>query len=140
VARLAQVCEAFDIPWLVIRALSDLAGADSALTSTSSLKRSRSVRLGSYSACFRRWAEPGVLRRAVTFASTRPRGTQISDVAARLHVAPHTAAILRAVVEGRFARWLWHFLIRRKRAVPLAQQDLAPERRGQPAPAATGGF
>jgi adenosylhomocysteine nucleosidase len=27
----AQVCEAFDIPWLVIRALSDLAGADSGL-------------------------------------------------------------------------------------------------------------
>jgi adenosylhomocysteine nucleosidase len=26
---LAQVCEAFDIPWLVIRALSDLTGADS---------------------------------------------------------------------------------------------------------------
>ncbi|HEY0227158.1 MAG TPA: 5'-methylthioadenosine/adenosylhomocysteine nucleosidase, partial [Mycobacterium sp.] len=27
----AQVCEAFEIPWLVIRALSDLAGAGSGL-------------------------------------------------------------------------------------------------------------
>ncbi|OSC36878.1 5'-methylthioadenosine/adenosylhomocysteine nucleosidase [Mycobacterium decipiens] len=28
---LAQICESFEIPWLVIRALSDLAGADSGL-------------------------------------------------------------------------------------------------------------
>src|ERR1700748_3072790 len=75
---------------------------------------------------------PVAVCRQFTFAPPGPGGPQIRRVAAVLDVRPDAAVVLGAVKKRRPALMVVARLEPPPCVRPLAQQDLPPDRRGQP--------